>query len=147
MSATVVVSQAESIELGATSSQISEPARSIQDAPTSGRTYAPVYDRFTKLQKNLMTGFIAYAGLLASMSTTTVLAAVPEISNEFNTTPTVINISNAVYLLFVGLSCFFWGPWADNFGRRSVRVIFLLRRSLGWEVVSDVPRRRFTLGY
>ncbi|KAF6836643.1 major facilitator superfamily transporter [Colletotrichum musicola] len=53
------------------------------------------------------------------MSTTSVLAAVPEIVTTFETSATVINVSNAVYLAFMGLSAFVWGPWADIFGRRS----------------------------
>lgn len=84
------------------------------------RTYDPVYSRFSNVQKNSMTAFVAFGAWLASMSTTSVLAAVPEIAETFHTTPTVINMSNAVYLVFVGLSGCFWGPWADIFGRKSV---------------------------
>lgn len=120
MSSSTVITELEITEPESTDVAVPQPPPRIQDASVSARNYAPVYDRFTNLQKYLMTGFVAYAGLIASISTTTVLAAVPEISSEFKTTPTIINISNAVYLLCVGLSCFFWGPWADNFGRKSV---------------------------
>ncbi|CAG9961962.1 unnamed protein product [Clonostachys byssicola] len=122
MSSLTVITELEITEPESTDVTVPQPTPCIQDVSVSVRNYAPVYDRFTKLQKNLMTGFVAYAGLIASISTTTVLAAVPEISSEFKTTPTIINISNAVYLSCVGLSCFFWGPWADNFGRKSAYI-------------------------
>ncbi|KAK7230014.1 hypothetical protein V2G26_002184 [Clonostachys chloroleuca] len=122
MSSSTVITELEITEPESTDVAVPQPPPRIQDASVSARNYAPVYDRFTNLQKYLMTGFVAYAGLIASISTTTVLAAVPEISSEFKTTPTIINISNAVYLLCVGLSCFFWGPWADNFGRKSAYI-------------------------
>ncbi|KAF5012013.1 hypothetical protein FDECE_1908 [Fusarium decemcellulare] len=116
MSTTTVVTQ-PSIQLEANIGR----AQSTSDT-VSNRTYAPVYSRFSNVQKGSMTAFIAFGGLLASMSTTSVLAAVPEIAETFHTTPTAINISNAVYLVFVGLSCCFWGPWADVFGRKSAYV-------------------------
>ncbi|XEV07372.1 hypothetical protein FSHL1_012659 [Fusarium sambucinum] len=98
------------------------------------RTYDSVYTRFSNVQKRSMTAFIAFGGLMASMSTTSILAAVPEVAESFHTTPTAINISNAVYLVFVGLSCCFWGPWADVFGRKSAYVgstTLLLAFSIG----------------
>ncbi|CEI70718.1 unnamed protein product [Fusarium venenatum] len=106
---------------------------SIELASSNGdglpdRTYDSVYTRFSNVQKSSMTAFIAFGGLMASMSTTSILAAVPEVAESFHTTPTAINISNAVYLVFVGLSCCFWGPWADVFGRKSVQ----RGASLGW---------------
>ncbi|KAF4469008.1 Major facilitator superfamily transporter [Fusarium albosuccineum] len=86
MSTTTVVTQ-PSIQLEANIGR----AQSTSDT-VSNRTYAPVYSRFSNVQKGSMTAFIAFGGL------------------------------NAVYLVFVGLSCCFWGPWADVFGRKSAYV-------------------------
>ncbi|KAK1687319.1 major facilitator superfamily domain-containing protein [Colletotrichum godetiae] len=84
-----------------------------------GRVQVSVYSRFRPLQKRTITAIAAFCGFLAQISTTSVLAAVPEIVATYNTTANVISISNAVYLAFMGLSSFIWGPWADIFGRRS----------------------------
>lgn len=88
------------------------------------RVQLSVYSRFKPLQKRIITAIAAFCGFLAQMSTTSVLAAVPEIVATYHTTATVISVSNAVYLGFMGLSAFIWGPWADIFGRRSVRITY-----------------------
>lgn len=85
-----------------------------------GRIQVSVYSRFRPLQKRTITAIAAFCGFLAQASTTSVLAAVPEIVETYHTTANVISISNAVYLAFMGLSSLIWGPWADIFGRRSV---------------------------
>ncbi|KAF9871096.1 major facilitator superfamily transporter [Colletotrichum karsti] len=84
----------------------------------TGRVQVSVYSRFKPLQKRGITAISAFCGFLAQMSTTSLLAAVPEIVSTYETSATVINISNAVYLAFMGLSAFIWGPYADIFGRR-----------------------------
>lgn len=83
-------------------------------------TYVEVYSRFTPIQKRGMTALLAFCGFSATMSTTSVLAAVPEIVSDFGTTATVVTISNALYLLIMGLSSCLWGPASDIFGRRKV---------------------------
>ncbi|KAK6607862.1 hypothetical protein H4I96_04097 [Botrytis cinerea] len=65
-----------------------------QDAPIQ-QTYSNVsipdaiYDRIPPIANSL---------------STTVLAAVPEVANTYNSTGTIINLSNALYMLFMGLS-------------------------------------------
>lgn len=88
--------------------------------PEPQRVYLSTYTRFSKGRKRLVTAFLAYCGLLATMSTTSVLSAIPEVVDTFNTSAAVISISNAVYLACMGVSACLWGPWADMFGRRSV---------------------------
>ncbi|KZL78787.1 major facilitator superfamily transporter protein [Colletotrichum tofieldiae] len=85
------------------------------------RIQLSVYSRFNPFQKHIITAIAAFCGFLVQMSTTSVLAAVPEIVATYRTTATVISVSNAVYLAFMGLSAFIWGPWADIFGRRSLK--------------------------
>lgn len=90
-----------------------------QDSDTL-RAHIAVYTKFSTLQKRYITALLALCGLSATMSTTSVLAAVPEIVNAFHTTPAVVSISNALYLFFMGLSSCLWGPASDVFGRRKV---------------------------
>lgn len=86
-------------------------------------TYVEVYSRFTRTQKRCMTALLAYCGLSATMSTTSVLSAVPEIVSDFGTTANVVTISNALYLLVMGISSCLWGPASDVFGRRKVSAL------------------------
>lgn len=82
--------------------------------------YVSVYSRFSKLSKVLITTLLALCGFVGTMSTTGVLAAVPEIVDAFSATTTAVNISNALYLIFMGLSSCIWGPASEIFGRKKV---------------------------
>ncbi|KAF2397123.1 MFS general substrate transporter [Trichodelitschia bisporula] len=77
-----------------------------------------IYDRFANRRKMVITVVLSYCGLLAPISSTAVLSAIPEVAATFNTTGSIINISNALYLLFMGLSPVFWGPIGQVYGRR-----------------------------
>ncbi|EWZ38803.1 hypothetical protein FOCG_05192 [Fusarium oxysporum f. sp. radicis-lycopersici 26381] len=84
----------------------------------SDRAQVPVYSRFTNAEKRGITALLAFCGVLATMSTTSIFAAIPEIVQEYKTTATIVNMSGAIYLVFMGLSSCIWGPAADIFGRR-----------------------------
>jgi len=77
-----------------------------------------VYDRFTARKKISIVALMSFASFLAPVSSTTVLAATPEVAATYKTTGTIINLSNAVYMLFMGLSPVFWGPMGIVYGRR-----------------------------
>lgn len=93
-------------------------------SPTSeGATpdvYVEIYSRFSRNRKRSITAICALCGCLAPISTTSLFAAIPEIVETYETTAIAINISNALYLICMGLASCLWGPWADLFGRRSV---------------------------
>jgi hypothetical protein len=50
----------------------------------------------------------------------TVIVAVPEVAKEFGTDGSIINVSNALYMLFMGLSPCFYGPYGNIYGRKWV---------------------------
>lgn len=79
-----------------------------------------VYNKFTPRRKILITAILSFCGFLAPISSTAVLAAVPEVAATFNTNGSIINLSNALYLIFMGLSPLFWGPLSQVYGRRNV---------------------------
>lgn len=79
-----------------------------------------VYDRLSLTRKYCITAILSLCGFLAPISSTTVLAATPEVAGSFNTTGTIINLSNAVYFIFMGFSPVFWGPLGQVYGRRWV---------------------------
>ncbi|KAF8191668.1 major facilitator superfamily domain-containing protein [Mycena galopus ATCC 62051] len=77
-----------------------------------------IYDRIPAHRKVIITCVLAICGLLAPISSTTVLSAIPEVAGTFNTTGTIINLSNAIYLIFMGISPCFWAPISQVYGRR-----------------------------
>ncbi|CRK23615.1 hypothetical protein BN1708_013735 [Verticillium longisporum] len=111
----------------------STPQTSPGQVEDGQRLVATAYSRFSDIQIQSVAWFVAFCGLLASMSTTSILSAVPEIMETFDTTATVINISNALYLVVIGLSSCFWGPLADTFGRKPVGKRRIERAAaMGW---------------
>lgn len=97
------------------------------DAPiehTSSYVEVPdeIYDRLPHSRKLIIVALLSYCGLLAPISSTTVLSAVPEVAATYNTTGSIINLSNALYMLFMGFSPCLWGPMSQVYGRRRVSV-------------------------
>ena len=82
-----------------------------------------VYERFSHFKKICIVSVLAFCSFLAPMASTTVLAAVPEVASTYNTNGTIINVSNAIYMLFMGLSPMFWGPIGQVYGRRWTQLL------------------------
>ncbi|KAL4883197.1 major facilitator superfamily domain-containing protein [Aspergillus karnatakaensis] len=67
----------------------------------------------------LLTTFsLPICGLLTPLGSTTVLAAIPGISSTYNTTRTIISLSNALYLVCMGIAPSVWEPFSYIYGRR-----------------------------
>lgn len=62
------------------------------------------YNIFSERRKNIIVAVMSFCSFLAPMSSTTVLSAVPEVAATFNTDGSIINVSNALYMLFMGIS-------------------------------------------
>ncbi|KAJ7932725.1 major facilitator superfamily domain-containing protein [Mycena leptocephala] len=77
-----------------------------------------IYDRIPPHRKVIITCVLAVCGFLAPVSSTTVLSAIPEVAATFNTTGSIINLTNAIYLVFMGISPCFWAPLSQVYGRR-----------------------------
>jgi hypothetical protein len=80
-----------------------------------------VYNRFSNRRKHIIVAVMSFCSFLAPVSSTTVLSAVPEVAATFNTDGSIINISNALYMLFMGISPCFYGPYGNIYGRKWVR--------------------------
>jgi len=89
----------------------------VEVHPTNSTT-DEIYNRFSPHRKAVITFVLAWCGFLAPISSTTVLAAVPEVAATYSSTGDIINLSNALYLIFMGLSPCFWGPMGQVYGRR-----------------------------
>ncbi|KAK4251773.1 major facilitator superfamily domain-containing protein [Corynascus novoguineensis] len=70
-----------------------------------------------------MVALLSFCSFLSPVSSTSVLAATPEVAHEYNTDGTVINVVNAVYMLTMGLSPVVWGPMSEVYGRRRVNQV------------------------
>ncbi|CAG9973395.1 unnamed protein product [Clonostachys byssicola] len=100
-----------------------------------------VYDRLSRKKKIVILAVMSFCAFLSPISSTSVLAATPEVAQEYNTTGSIINISNAGYMVFMGLSPVVWGPMSQVFGRRIITLItaiafFLL--SLGTALAPNI---------
>ncbi|OJJ39311.1 hypothetical protein ASPWEDRAFT_105089 [Aspergillus wentii DTO 134E9] len=84
---------------------------------------AEQYRRYSPARKMVIVAVISYCSFLAPISSTAILAGVPEVAKTFQTTGDVINASNAVYLIFMGISALFWGPVSQVWGRRPIFII------------------------
>jgi hypothetical protein len=109
------------------------------DAPiehTSSYIEVPdeVYDRLPHSRKLIIVALLSYCGLLAPISSTTVLSAVPEVAATYKTSGSIINLSNALYMLFMGFSPCFWGPLSQVYGRRIVSVPLISKASKAWHL-------------
>ncbi|KXT17287.1 hypothetical protein AC579_517 [Pseudocercospora musae] len=77
-----------------------------------------IYNRFSKWRKISIVAILSFSSFLAPISSTSILAASPEVVATYNTTGTIFNISNALYMLFMGLSPLVWGPLGQTYGRK-----------------------------
>jgi hypothetical protein len=80
-----------------------------------------VYNKFSNRRKIAIVAAVSFCSFLAPISSTTVLSAVPEVAATYNTDGSIINVSNALYMLFMGISPCFYGPYANIYGRKWVR--------------------------
>ena len=79
-----------------------------------------VYERFPRHRKTIMVVLLSFCSFLSPISSTSVLAATPEVAAEYRTTGTIINLANAMYMLTMGISPVFWAPLSEVYGRRRV---------------------------
>jgi multidrug resistance protein len=99
----------------------------IHHIPTNASSFVEVnaaqYERFSSRRKMGITAILSLCGFLAPISSTTILSAIPEVAHEYNTTGTIVNISNGLYLIMMGLSPCLWGPLSSLYGRRPVCIV------------------------
>ncbi|KIW93951.1 uncharacterized protein Z519_05266 [Cladophialophora bantiana CBS 173.52] len=102
-------------------------AHEIQGVPSHDSSFVEInaaqYERFSERRKLVITCVLSLCGFLAPISSTTILSAIPEVAATYNTDGTIINLSNALYLIFMGLSPSLWGPISNIYGRRWVCIV------------------------
>lgn len=82
-----------------------------------------VYDRFSPRRKIVIVSVLSCCSFLAPISSTSILSASPEVVATFRTTGAIFDLSNALYLIFMGLSPLVYGPMGSTYGRKWPLVI------------------------
>lgn len=106
--------------------------------PFSYREDETVYAKFTPKRKILITAIVSFGGLGVNLAALLVLSALPEVAAAFHTTGTIINYSNALFLLIMGIGVLFWGPISQVYGRKWVSTIITVPRTSCTIVVSTI---------
>lgn len=83
----------------------------------------PKFNRFTLKKKRFYVAVASISCFLSPLSGLAFLPAVPEIASRFNTTGEVINLSAAVYCVFMSLLPCVFSPVSDIYGRRTAFLI------------------------
>ncbi|GAW25674.1 putative major facilitator superfamily transporter protein [Rosellinia necatrix] len=81
-----------------------QPIDSIVEIPDE------FYNRLPAHRKTIILALMSFSAFLSPVSSTSVLAATPEVASEYDTTGSIVNLVNALYLFFMGLSPIVWGP-------------------------------------
>ncbi|KAJ6138400.1 hypothetical protein N7471_004886 [Penicillium samsonianum] len=103
---------------------------------------AEQYLRFSPARKVIIVGVLSFCSFLAPISSTSILAGIPEVAKTYNTTGSVINASNALYMAFMGIAAPFWGPFSQVWGRRPVFLVsafLFFAFSIGTALAPNLP--------
>ncbi|WVF68151.1 hypothetical protein IAT40_002914 [Kwoniella sp. CBS 6097] len=79
-----------------------------------------IYDRFTKAQKLRILLIVSYSAIIAPMTSSIFLPAIPLMSLDLHTSTKVINYTVAVFILVIGIAPVLWSPYAGFYGRKPV---------------------------
>jgi len=80
------------------------------------------YD-YTRRKKWIITFIIACAGAAAPMGSSLILPALNDIGRDFNVTPTITNLSIALYMLSMSIFPLWWSSFSETLGRRTIYVV------------------------
>ncbi|KAJ5259328.1 MFS transporter DHA1 family multidrug resistance protein [Penicillium angulare] len=82
-----------------------------------------LYTRFSPRRKQLITGVVTYCAFLSPIGSTMITSTIPEVAQYFKTSGSIINASNAIYMLAAGMSPFLVGQASQVYGRRWILII------------------------
>ncbi|KAM0255478.1 hypothetical protein ACHAQJ_005705 [Trichoderma viride] len=103
-----------------------EPSSTPPPPPSPGHYYEAgdeIYDRVSLRRKHIIVTVLSFCAFLSPLSSTSILAAVPEVAETYQTTGSIINVSNAAYMALMGISPVIWGPMSQVFGRRPTTLL------------------------
>ncbi|VUC25187.1 unnamed protein product, partial [Clonostachys rosea] len=83
----------------------------------------PIYERISPGRKWIIAAILSLGGFNSNLASQIVSPAIPEVATAFQTTGEIINLNNALYILFMGIGSLFWGPICTIYGKRWVAII------------------------
>ncbi|KAF4636920.1 hypothetical protein G7Y89_g1152 [Cudoniella acicularis] len=92
------------------------------------------YKRSTKW---FITMLVALAAAAAPMGSAIFLPALPELSKDLNTTPTITNLSVAMYMLSMSIFPLWWSSFSERLGRRTIYLVSFALFTL-WNIISAI---------
>ncbi|KAF2458652.1 putative MFS multidrug resistance transporter [Lineolata rhizophorae] len=78
---------------------------------------------YSNKTKWILTAQVALAGACSPVGSAVVMPALLEISRDLNSTPTIANLSVAVYMLSLAFFPLWWSSFSETLGRRTVYII------------------------
>ncbi|KAL4863201.1 hypothetical protein BDV12DRAFT_206728 [Aspergillus spectabilis] len=96
-------------------------------------------------QRYLILFIVSWNTLVVTFLSTSLLVATPEIANDLNTTPELLNVTNAGVLIAMGFSSLLWSPLAEIITRRhsyNAALLLMFVASIGTAVAPNM--RTFT---
>ncbi|KAF2215927.1 hypothetical protein CERZMDRAFT_35084 [Cercospora zeae-maydis SCOH1-5] len=78
---------------------------------------------FSRRKKWTITATVALAGAAAPVGSAIILPALVDITREFNSTPTIANLSVAMYMLAMSIFPLWWSSFSETLGRRTIYVV------------------------
>ncbi|KAI6708684.1 MFS multidrug resistance transporter [Diplocarpon mali] len=100
--------------------------------PEAERPYD--YDNRTKW---LITLQVAIAAAAAPMGSVILLPALPELAVDLGTTPTITNLSVAMYMLSMSVFPLWWSSFSETLGRRSIYLTSFVLFTM-WNIISAI---------
>lgn len=95
---------------------------------------------FSSGEKYALTLVASFLALFSSISVPIYLPVLTELEHVFHVTTEQINLTIVTYSIFQGVSPAFWGPLADNYGRRTIYplcVIIYIGANIGLALASN----------
>lgn len=78
---------------------------------------------YSNKTKWIITAIVAVAAAAAPVGSAIILPTLAQVSDEFHTSPTVTNLSVALYMLSMSIFPLWWSAFSEASGRRSVYII------------------------
>ena len=78
---------------------------------------------YTRKKKWTITIIVAVAGAAAPMGSSIILPALVDIAKGLHSTPTIVNLSVAMYMLAMSIFPLWWSSFSETLGRRSILLV------------------------
>ncbi|KAF9257443.1 MFS general substrate transporter [Marasmius fiardii PR-910] len=120
-------------------------AEQTQVVVSSEKTKKRPYCIYTRREKWVVVTMIAVTGVFSPLSSSIYFPAIPTLSNVFNKSVELINLTVTMYMVFQAISPMVFGTLADTVGRRLMYASCLLILSLSCVGLALVPVNAYWL--